>query len=209
MQKPIFIQEQKIVYNDSYVIKIEWINDQKILIVLTNKQIYFYFINNLNNFDYTHIKEIKFKKDLKIDFEENGSDIFDELNMVYNAYNSTLIITFLTYNNENFKSFIQICVFDIKSLTIIKKLDIQIYDEIYEKYYLHLLDKFTIIITFVTGFILAISLKEQQLITFIQALNESEIDEDSELKINIGYSQFYQIFQDKYYFKIKIKIVNK
>jgi len=124
MQKPIFIQEQKIVYNDSYVIKIEWINDQKILIVLTNKQIYFYFINNLNNFDYTHIKEIKFKKDLKIGFEENGSDIFDELNMAYNAYNSILIITYLTYSNENFKSFIQICVFGIKSFAIIKKFDI-------------------------------------------------------------------------------------
>ena len=61
-QKPIFNQEQKIFYDDSYVIKIEWVDDQKILLVLTNKQLYFYFINNINNFDYTHIKEINLKK---------------------------------------------------------------------------------------------------------------------------------------------------
>ncbi len=32
-QKPIFNQEQKIFYDDSYVIKIEWVDDQKILLV--------------------------------------------------------------------------------------------------------------------------------------------------------------------------------
>jgi len=92
--QPIFNQEQKIFYDDIYVIKREWVDDQNILIVLTNKQLYFYFINNISNFDFTRMKEFNFKEDLKIDFEEKGSDIFDELNMIYNIYNSTLIVTY-------------------------------------------------------------------------------------------------------------------
>ena len=104
--------------------------------------------------------------------------------MVYNAYNSTLIVTYLKYSNENFKSFFQICIFDIKSLSIIKLFEVQIYDDIYEKYYLHILNEFTIIIIFINGMIFVISLKEYQIITLIQAFDENEIDEDSELKIN-------------------------
>ena len=104
--------------------------------------------------------------------------------MVYNAYNSTLIVTYLKYSNENFKSFFQICIFNIKYLSIIKLFEVQIYDDIYEKYYLHILNEFTIIIIFINGMIFVISLKEYQIITLIQAFDENEIDEDSELKIN-------------------------
>ena len=269
------IKEKKIIfYQNNIILKVEWISKEKILTVLSENALYFYFINNINTFDFTDKKEFKYQKDLNINFHDLDEN-FSNLKMVYNSYNFTLIISFLEYIEDKEEAILHLYIFDIKSLSIIKQFDIK-NKQIYEEYYLIVLNEFTLLILFVSGLIYNISLKYYQLETIIEAFDKNEIDFNSEIKINvfdfqnkkkflifnnlciklfgfnppyeiieenindekykyleldkfnkkkycfnyiqslndsgkyvIGYSQFYQFFRNKCFFKTHIKIVNK
>lgn len=275
-QKLIIIEKNIFSYDNNYIIKADWLSREKIFAVLTVNCLYFYYINNITIFDYKDKKELKYNKDININFE-NLNENFDDLNMTYNEYNSTLIISFLEYNEDTDKIILHLYILDINSLSIIKQFDID--SKFYEKYYLVLLNESTLMLLFISGIMYNISLNTNQLITVIEAFDKLDIDNNNtnnDLKINvfkfqnekkiiifndfaiklfgfnppyeffeeninddkykfleldmfnkkeycfnyieslddsgkyiIGYSQFYQFFKDKFFFKTHIKILNK
>ena len=197
--------------------------------------------------------------------------------MVYNSYNSNLIISHLEYEENTDRTYLHFYIFDIKSLSIINRFDID--SKYYEQYNLNILNEYILIIVFNSVIIYIISLKTNQVITIIEVFNNNDDNGDfyySEIHINfcnfknekkfvifnhykiklfrfyppyeiieevlndakykdleldmfnkknyclnyietlndsgkyaIGYSQFYQFFQQKYFFKTYIKIVGK
>lgn len=191
--------------NNNIILKTEWLSTEKILVVLTENYLYFYYINNINNFDIIEKKEFNHKNDLNINF--HGLDIidFNSLNMVYNSNNSTLIISYLEYKEDTNITIFHLYIFDIKFLSIIKQFDIK--SKYYEKYYINILNEYTLIILFISGIIYNISLKNFQIVTIIEAFDKNDIiDYYSELNININIFNFkndkkFVIFN---HFKIKL-----
>ena len=162
--------------------KSEYLSKEKILVVLSENALYFYFINNINIFNDNDKKEFRYKNDLNINFEDVDENFYN-LNMIYNSYNSTLIISFLEYIEDTNEAILHLYIFDIKSLSIIKKFDIN--KKIYEEYYLLVLDEFTLIILFASGLLYNISLKNFQLETIIEAFDKNEMGLYSDLNINV------------------------
>ena len=177
------IKEKKIFcYQNNLILKSEYLSKEKILVVLSKNALYFYFINNINIFNVTDKKEFRYKNDLNINFQDVDENFYN-LNMIYNSYNSTLIISFLEYIEDTNEAILHLYIFDIKSLSIIKKFDIN--KKIYEEYYLLVLDEFTLIILFASGLLYNISLKNFQLETIIEAFDKNEMDLYSDLNINV------------------------
>ena len=246
------------------------------MVILTKNYLGFYYINNIDNinkFDIIEKKEFNNKNELNINLHDLEYIDFDVLNMIYNSYNSTLIISYLEYEENTNKNFLHFYIFDIKSLSIINQFDIE--SKYYEQYYINILNEYTLIILFNSGIMYTISLKTNQIVTIIEVFNANDyFDYYSELHINlfnfknekkfvifnhykiklfgfyppyeiieenlndtkykyleldmfnkknycfnfieplndsgkyaIGYSQFYQFFLHKYFFKTYIKIV--
>ena len=182
--------------------KTEWLSKEKILAVLTDKCLYFYYINNNNNnFDIIETKEFKFKNDLNFNYQALEITFID-LKILYNSYNSTIIISYLECIENTDSSILHLYIFDIKSLSIIKQFDIQ--SKYYEDYYINILNEYTLIILFTSGIIYNVSLKFFQVETIIEAFDKNDIDYYSKLKINVFDFQNvkkFVIFND---FKIKL-----
>ena len=262
-------------YDNNIIFKVEWLNVEKILVVLTKNYLAFYYINNINNFDIIEEKEFNNKNELNINLHDKGYLYYNALNMVYNSYNSTLIILYLENEEGTHKTIFHFYIFDINSLSIIKQFDIK--SKYYGNYYINILNEFTLIILFNSGMLYNISLKNFQIEAIIEVFDEIDnTDYFSQLNINtfnfkndkklvifnhykiklfgfyppheiieenlnddkykyldldmfnkknyclnyietlndsgkyvIGYSQFYQFFLHKYFFKTHIKIVGK
>ena len=262
-------------YDNNIIFKAEWLNVEKILVVLTKNYLAFYYINNINNFDIIEEKEFNNKNEFNINLHDKGYLYYNALNMVYNSYNSTLIILYLENEEDTHKTIFHFYIFDINSLSIIKQFDIK--SKYYGNYYINILNEFTLIILFNSGMLYNISLKNFQIEEIIEVFDEIDnTDYFSQLNINtfnfkndkklvifnhykiklfgfyppheiieenlnddkykyldldmfnkknyclnyietlndsgkyvIGYSQFYQFFLHKYFFKTHIKIVGK
>ena len=50
-------------YDNNIIFKVEWLNVEKILVVLTKNYLAFYYINNINNFDIIEEKEFNNKNE--------------------------------------------------------------------------------------------------------------------------------------------------
>ena len=175
-------------YDNNVIYKTEWLDEEKILVILTKNYLAFYYINsidNINNFDIIKQKEFNNKNELNINLHDIDYLDFNVLNMVYNSYNSTLFISYLEYEENTDKTFLHFYIFDIKSLSIINQFDIE--SKYYEEYNINILNEYTLIILFNNGIIYTISLKTFQIVTIFEVL-KNNVNTDyyySKLNINI------------------------
>ena len=130
--------------------------------------------------------------------------------MVYNSYNSNLIISHLEYEENTDRTYLHFYIFDIKSLSIINRFDID--SKYYEQYNLnilneYILNEYILIIVFNSVIIYIISLKTNQVITIIEVFNNNVDNGDfyySEIHINFFNFKNEKKFVIFNHYKIKL-----
>ena len=178
---PIKITD-KFLFECVYPISMEFIKNKKILIIFFKEIINFYLITDIDKFEYKIIKEIKIGKDLGIHIPDQYWNKFG-CNLIYNEYNSTLLLGNSIYvfedDDKNIAN-INFNVMELNNYSVLKNFKIN--NNMVDFFYcfgfsLTIINENCLMIITNSGMIFIVSLKYYEVITFFNYFDKFSSDE--------------------------------